>query len=136
LHGNTKDLLFQALDIAMYIVKKNGGNGIKYYSEELSQGKEYLDLYHEIREAIEKEEFIYFYQPIVSTSDTKNIYGVEALLRWQHPKRGLLAPQSFIGLAEQSGELDAIGIWGVEQALLLLTDLSQLYHMHNLVINI
>ncbi|MBN3490003.1 bifunctional diguanylate cyclase/phosphodiesterase [Acholeplasma equirhinis] len=136
LHGNTKDLLFQALDIAMYIVKKNGGNGIKYYSEELSQGKEYLDLYHEIREAIEKEEFIYFYQPIVSTSDTKDIYGVEALLRWQHPKRGLLAPQSFIGLAEQSGELDAIGIWGVEQALLLLTDLSQLYHMHNLVVNI
>src|SRR5690606_35640924 len=69
-------------------------------------------------------------------SDTKDIYGVEALLRWQHPKRGLLAPQSFIGLAEQSGELDAIGIWGVEQALLLLTDLSQLYHLHNLVVNI
>ncbi|HLT00161.1 MAG TPA: bifunctional diguanylate cyclase/phosphodiesterase [Acholeplasma sp.] len=136
LHGNTKEHLFQALDIAMYIVKKNGGNDIKYYSEELNQGKEYLDLYHEIKEAIQKEEFLYYYQPIVSTEDKTKVLGVEALLRWQHPTRGLLAPGSFLSMAEQSGELDEIGIWGVEQALLLQTDLSQLYQIHDLVVNI
>ncbi len=136
LHGTTPDLLFQALDIALYMVKKSGGNGIKYYSEELSQDKEILNLYHELKEAIEKEEFVYFYQPIVSTNSVREVYGVEALLRWNHPKRGLLSPPAFIHLAEQSGELDSIGVWGVEQALLLLTDLSQLYSINDFVVNI
>src|SRR5690606_1509424 len=110
LHGSTEELLLQALDIALYVVKKNGGNGIKYYTDELATDKDLLNLYQELREAVHREEFIYHYQPIVATSEDKKIYGVEALLRWNHPKRGLLTPPQFIHLAEQTGELDHIGI--------------------------
>ncbi|WP_025725345.1 bifunctional diguanylate cyclase/phosphodiesterase [Acholeplasma granularum] len=135
LHGNNLDLLFQSLDIALYMVKKNGGNDIKYYSEELSQTQESLDLFHELKKAKNNKEFIYYYQPIVNINHPKEIYGIEALLRWNHPKKGILSPAKFLHLAEQTGELDDIGNIALEQALELLTDLSQKKNS-NLVINI
>ncbi len=136
LHGSTEELLFQALDIALYVVKKNGGNGIKYYTDELATDKDLLNLYQELREAVHREEFVYHYQPIVSTEDEKTVYGVEALLRWNHPKRGLLTPPQFIHLAEQTGELDHIGVWGVEQALILITTLQQERLVRDMIVNI
>ncbi len=136
LHGSTEELLLQALDIALYVVKKNGGNGIKYYTDELATDKDLLNLYQELREAVHREEFVYHYQPIVATSEDKKVYGVEALLRWNHPKRGLLTPPQFIHLAEQTGELDQIGIWGVEQALILITTLQQEKLVRDLIVNI
>lgn len=136
LHGSTEELLLQALDIAMYVVKKNGGNGIKYYTDELATDKDLLNLYQELQAAVHREEFIYHYQPIVATDNEKTLYGVEALLRWNHPKRGLLTPPQFLHLAETSGELDHIGIWGVEQALILITTLQQERLVNDLIVNI
>lgn len=135
LHGNSLDMLYQSLDIAIYMVKKNGGNDIKYYSEELSQTKENLDLFHELKDAKNNKEFIYYYQPIIDLNDTNKVYGLEALLRWKHPKKGILTPNSFLHLAEQTGELDDIGNIAVEQALELLVDLSQL-RLNDVIINI
>lgn len=136
LHGNNLDRLNQALEIALYMVKQKGGNDIRYYTEELAQDKESLDLYQELKSAKDKGEFIYHYQPIISTDDARIVYGLEALLRWNHPKRGLLSPGQFLHLAEQTGELDDIGNVGVEQALVLLTDLAQIHNIHDIVINI
>ncbi|CDR30545.1 Cyclic di-GMP phosphodiesterase Gmr [Acholeplasma oculi] len=136
LHGNSLDLINQSLEIAMYMVKKSGGNDIKYYSDELNQTKENMQLYQELKIAKENKEFIYYYQPIVHSKELTDVYGFEALLRWNHPKRGLLMPGQFLHLAEQTGELDDIGIIAVEQALELLTDLSQLQQRNDLIINI
>lgn len=135
LHGENLDLLYQSLEIALYMVKRSGGNDIKYYSEELSQTKESLDLFHELKNAKNNKEFIYYYQPIINLKDMNKVYGLEALLRWNHPKKGILAPSKFLHLAEQTGELDDIGNIAVEQALELLVDLSQ-QRLNDVVINI
>jgi len=135
LHGNSLELLYQSLDIAIYMVKKNGGNAIKYYSEDLSQTKENLDLFHELKTAKNNKEFIYYYQPIIDLRDLNKVYGLEALLRWNHPKKGVLTPGKFLHLAEQTGELDDIGNIAVEQALELLVDLSQ-QRLTDVIINI
>ena len=135
LHGENLDLLYQSLEIALYMVKRSGGNDIKYYSEELSQTKESLDLFHELKNAKNNKEFIYYYQPIINLKDPNKVYGLEALLRWNHPKKGILTPAKFLHLAEQTGELDDIGNIAVEQALELLVDLSQ-QRLNDVIINI
>ena len=81
------------------------------------------------------KEFIYYYQPIINLKDPNKVYGLEALLRWNHPKKGILTPAKFLHLAEQTGELDDIGNIAVEQALELLVDLSQ-QRLNDVIINI
>lgn len=135
LHGHNLELLYQSLDIALYMVKKAGGNDIKYYSEELSQTKENLDLFHELKDAKNNKEFIYYYQPIINLNHLNQVYGLEALLRWKHPKKGILSPAKFLHLAEQTGELDDIGNIALEQALELLGDLHQ-QRLSDIIINI
>ena len=81
-----------SLQIATYIIKKNGGDSIRVYSEEMSdQGGEHVEYYYQIKHAIQHKEFQLFYHPMINTK-TKDIYGVEALIRWNHPEHGLLSP--------------------------------------------
>jgi diguanylate cyclase (GGDEF)-like protein len=114
--GDTPELLLKNADTAMYRAKEQGRNGCQFYTEELNtRVTRRLALEQELRRAIERNEFTLFYQPELSL-DSGRVIGVEALIRWQHPVRGLLAPAEFIALAEETGLILPIGKWVVETA--------------------
>jgi diguanylate cyclase (GGDEF)-like protein/PAS domain S-box-containing protein len=108
-------MLVQA-DLALYRSKDEGRNQYHFHSDDLD--REVLDrftLAGEIKRAIEKNEFELEYQPQVELA-TQNIVGMEALIRWNHPTRGLLAPALFIPIAEKTGTIVALGHWVLDQA--------------------
>ena len=115
-HGNTDEQLFNALHIASYHAGRSGGNTIKAYAPEMAKNQQYVEQYYQLKEAIKKKEFRFDYQPIIDISN-KSIYGAEALLRWNHPTRGVLGPQQFMQLLEASGDIDWISLWGLETAI-------------------
>ncbi len=102
-------------DRAMYRAKSRGRNGYHLYEREIGSGAlERLTLESNMRHALEREEFELFYQPQVNLEG--GLMGFEALLRWNHPKHGLLCPGDFISIAEESGLIIPIGAWVVKQA--------------------
>lgn len=114
--GITPEALIQNADRAMYHAKKNGKNNYHFYSA--SMGEKILEdmtLKNQLRHAITNDEFVLHYQPQVEITSGK-IIGVEALLRWQHPTKGLLLPGDFINQAEKSGLIVPIGEWVLETA--------------------
>ena len=114
MHGDNFRELTESLKIAVYIIKKNGGNGMRIYSEEMDkQEGQYVDYYYQIKNAIMKKEFQLYYHPIVDV-EKKELYGFEALIRWNHPEFGVLAPYKFLNIMEQSGDIHWIGFWGLE----------------------
>ena len=107
--GTDAATLLKHADTAMYHAKERGRNNWQMYSEDLThQAVERLKLENDIRKGLERGEFVLHYQPIVDTADSR-IVGVEALLRWQHPERGLLEPSAFIPAAEESGLIIPLG---------------------------
>jgi diguanylate cyclase (GGDEF)-like protein len=125
IHGsNLKDLL-NSLKLAIYIIKKNGGNNIRVYSDEMTvEGGEYVEYYYQIKHAIQHKEFQLFYHPMIDVQK-KDIYGVEALIRWNHPEHGLLSPFKFLGIMEQSGDINWISLWGLETIIKTYQELKQ-----------
>jgi diguanylate cyclase (GGDEF)-like protein len=106
--------LMSRADIAMYAAKK-GGVGYMFYSKEIDKHSEsQLALSGELRDATENGELVLHYQPIIST-DTAKITSCEALVRWNHPKHGLLMPDVFIPLAENSGAILPLTLWVLEE---------------------
>jgi EAL domain-containing protein (putative c-di-GMP-specific phosphodiesterase class I) len=110
------DELLHRADVAMYSAKRSGTHGWKLYAEDaMDAGYETRELAEELRRAVTAGELRLHYQPIVTLA-TGELVAVEALLRWQHPSRGLLAPAAFIPLAEQHGLIDEVGAWVLEHA--------------------
>jgi len=108
--------LFKKADMALVKVKETAGDTILIYSEEWNNSSyERLKLQHEIHRAVQKHEFELYYQPQYDLVQG-HIVGVEALIRWNHPTKGLLSPIHFIPLAEESGLIVPIGEWVIREA--------------------
>jgi diguanylate cyclase (GGDEF)-like protein len=114
--GADANTLLMNADIAMYRAKAAGRNGFQLYDPSMNaQALQRLQMEVQLRRALERDEFVLYYQPRV-TAATGRIVGAEALIRWQHPERGLLAPGEFIPLAEDTGLVIPIGEWVIEAA--------------------
>ena len=108
--------LMRNADLAMYKAKERGRNNFQYYSEDLNTNAiKRLRTEYEIRQALEHHEFELYFQPKVAIR-SRQIVGLESLIRWNHPERGLLAPDEFIGVAEETGSIIDIGTWVIEEA--------------------
>ncbi|WP_428849630.1 putative bifunctional diguanylate cyclase/phosphodiesterase [Imbroritus primus] len=115
-HGHDFETLFRHAEIAMYQAKSSGGNRVEFFRPEMDVGVSHrLNLEHEIREALAAQQFRLLYQPQIDAV-TGRICGVEALIRWLHPTRGVLPPAAFIPMAEESGLIVDIGNWVLEEA--------------------
>jgi len=114
-HGADADTLLRRADVAMYAAKQSGNGYAVYASEHDQHTPRRLALMGELRAAIERNELLLHYQPTVSFK-TGRIEGVEALVRWQHPVHGFIAPDQFIGAAEKTGLIKPLTLWVFEAA--------------------
>ncbi len=109
--GEDSETLLKDADAALYAAKTRGRNNYRFYSPTLnSEASTSLKLETLLCQALEREEFVVYYQPQVNVN-TGKIYGVEALIRWQHPELGLVSPGKFIRIAEETGLIVSIGEW-------------------------
>lgn len=124
-HYDSPEQILQNADIAMYEAKKSNAEYIVFDASMHAIALEQMNLEHDLRHAIKREEFRLHFQPIVALS-TGKIIGFEALVRWQHPTRGLLYPGAFVEVAEETGLVAAIDLWVLQQAC---QQLSQWHRM-------
>lgn len=115
--GAATEPLLRMADIAMYRAKEGGQDGYRFYSREMNQrALERLRIESGLRHGIEQNELLLHYQPKVDIASGR-IVGVEALVRWQHPEHGLMSPDQFIPIAEESGLVVQLSAWVLEAAL-------------------
>jgi diguanylate cyclase (GGDEF)-like protein len=115
-HGEDPWLLLRCADIAMYAAKRDH-SGIAVYDPRLDQHRtEHLSLLSDLRRAVAEDELCLYYQPKLELRRGQ-IIGVEALVRWQHPQRGLIGPMEFLPFAEQTGMITHITRWVLENAI-------------------
>jgi diguanylate cyclase (GGDEF)-like protein/PAS domain S-box-containing protein len=124
----TSEGLLRKADIAMYQVKIRGKNGCQRYQREMSVNHDRRVAFeNDLREALVRNEFFVLYQPQVDAR-TRQLIGVEALIRWQHPVYGLLSPGDFISVAEESGFIEQISDWVLDQGCAQLRQWQALGH--------
>lgn len=114
--GSDGRAILHSADLAMYEAKASGKNTYRFYSAELNRrASGRMELEKSLKAAVERKEFELHYQPKIDCATSRPV-GVEALIRWIHPERGLIGPGDFIGIAEKTGLLLPIGQWVLEEA--------------------
>ena len=114
--GEDAETLIKNADVAMYHAKDRGKNNYHYFSESMNEAAlQRFTLENALRNAIGTDQLKLYYQPIVA-ADSLRLEGVEALIRWEHPEMGFLAPDAFIPLAEETGLILPMGEWVLRQA--------------------
>lgn len=107
-------------DTAMYQAKREGRNRLEFFSESMSNDvTRQLELENQLHRALKDDQFRLYYQPLVNMS--MQVIGVEALIRWDHPELGVVAPAEFLDVLESSGQIVAVGSWVIETALRQMT---------------
>lgn len=115
--GQTYEELIKAADTAMYQVKESGKNSYQFYAHSMNEKiTERILIENDLRQAIRKNEFFLEYQPKINL-ETKSVYGMEALIRWNHSDVGLIRPDKFINISEDTGQIYEIGLWVARQAI-------------------
>lgn len=114
--GEEREFLLKHADSAMYHAKDMGRNNYQFYKKSLNAAvQERFSLEQDVKSALENEEFLLYYQPQIELS-TRKIVGAEALIRWLHPQRGLIPPDKFIPIAEETGLIIDINKWVIQTA--------------------
>jgi diguanylate cyclase (GGDEF)-like protein/PAS domain S-box-containing protein len=114
--GDNFDTLLKLADTAMYHAKDSGRNTYRFYTDKMNvDALERLQMRNSLAEALARQEFVLYYQPQFDLNSAR-LVGVEALIRWNHPESGLLLPNKFIPLAEDTGQIVPIGEWVIREA--------------------
>ncbi len=114
-HGQSEEELLKQADIAMYQAKKAGHNVLRFFNQQMQDAiNDRVALEGELRNALENQQFRLYYQ--IQTDSSRCPFGAEALIRWLHPERGLISPDQFIRLAEETGLILSIGQWVLDTA--------------------
>jgi diguanylate cyclase len=114
--GTSADSLLVHADAAMYCAKQRGRNNVQWFSRQMDEATlERFSLESDLHEALRRGQLELFYQPKADVA-TGEVHSAEALVRWRHPKRGLILPETFIPLAEATGLIHEIGTWVLEEA--------------------
>ncbi|KZZ81891.1 hypothetical protein A3767_05115 [Oleiphilus sp. HI0133] len=113
--ASSYEALLKNADMAMYRAKNNGRNNVQFYCEDMnSEMIRQIEIEKDLRVALKEQQFSLHYQPIVDTKSGE-IIALEALTRWNHPEKGVIMPDEFINIADQTGLLQQIGEWSINQ---------------------
>lgn len=134
-HGDDFDILMQRADVAMYSAKRSGSGYAVYVTEQDERNAEDRVLKNELQDAIAAGQMVLHYQPKVEYSQGQ-VTGVEALVRWQHPRYGLIPPDRFIKLAEEAGLIKTLTLWVLERALRQCAELHAAGMKINMAVNL
>lgn len=125
--GHSVNELLANLELTTYVSQRDGGNKFTtYYATIADEEKDNMAYYKEIREAINNKEFVLYYQPIIDLK-SRVIMGAEALMRWNHPREGILSPAKFIKVMEQSGDIRWVGEWGIDSMVKFREEMRMKY---------
>lgn len=114
--GEDANTLLKNADMAMYEAKDQGRNTFRFFTSQMTdRARQFLELDKDMRRALAHDELEVHFQPIYQTCN-HSLIGVEALLRWQHPEKGLILPTEFVSVAEETGLIEDIGLWVLRRA--------------------
>lgn len=135
-HGTTVGELLQKADAAMHVVKDNGRDGVQCWNAAITQrANQRFALETELRQAMQAGQLSVAYQPIIELGSGR-VTGMEALVRWQHPERGMVPPAEFVPVAEESGLIVQLGAWVLERACLQVRRWHAQYGPLHLAVNV